>query len=74
MRWAGAQRPVALGLLLGACIAGALGGVAGLVVGLAAYPPTAWAATFELGIPAAVLGGALGALVGAVAERRAARE
>jgi hypothetical protein len=51
----------------GAVCAGALGGVAGLVLGLLAYPPTAWFAVFEVGIPAAMAGGILGLVAGSVA-------
>ena len=45
---------------IGALVGGAIGGVVGLVVGLGAYPPTAWFAVVEVGIPAAIVGGALG--------------
>jgi uncharacterized membrane protein YedE/YeeE len=43
------------------------GAIVGLIVGLDAYPPTAWFAVFEVGIPAAVVGGLLGLVGGAVA-------
>jgi MFS family permease len=45
---------------IGALSAGVVGGVVGLVVGLHVNPRTAWFAVFELGIPAAVVGGLLG--------------
>jgi hypothetical protein len=44
---------------------GLVGGVVGLVVGLISYPPTAWFAVLELGVPAALGGALLGALIGA---------
>jgi len=53
--------------VIGAATAGAIGGAAGLVVGLLAYPPTAWFAIFELGTPAAIVGGLLGLASGAIA-------
>jgi hypothetical protein len=43
-----------------ALICGVLGLVAGFVRGLSVYAPTAWAAAFEVGIPAAAIGGILG--------------
>jgi hypothetical protein len=54
---------------------GVTGAVAGLIVGLLAYPPTAWFAVIEAGLPAAVVGGTLGVLAGLVVEaaRRAKR-
>jgi hypothetical protein len=55
--------------VIGAALLGACGGVVGLVVGLLAYPPTAWFAVFEVGLPAAVVGSVLG-LVAAVVARR----
>jgi hypothetical protein len=64
-RWS--QQPVVAGLVVGCVIFGALGCLAGLVRGLATYAPTAWAATFEVGAPSALLGAALGATVGLVA-------
>jgi hypothetical protein len=39
---------------------GVIGAIVGLVVGLVAYPPTAWFAVFELGVPAAIAGGVVG--------------
>ena len=52
---------------VGGAVLGVFGCAVGLVVGLHVYAPTAWAATFEVGIPSAVLGAVLGALVGSVA-------
>jgi hypothetical protein len=51
----------------GAAAAGLVGGVVGLVVGLRVHPPTAWFAIFELGLPAAIVGGLVGLASGAVA-------
>jgi ABC-type lipoprotein release transport system permease subunit len=39
-------------IVAGTLCAGVLGCVAGLALGLLVYPPTAWFAIFELGIPA----------------------
>ena len=47
----------------GAIVLGVLGGITGLIIGLIVYPPTAWAALFELGIPAAMAGTILGIAV-----------
>jgi hypothetical protein len=52
--------------VVGAVCTGAAGCVAGLAIGLLVYPPTAWFAIFELGIPAAIVGGIVGLLSGAV--------
>jgi hypothetical protein len=52
---------------IGAVAAGVLGAIAGLVVGLIVYPPTAWFAIFELAVPASVLGAIVGLACGAVA-------
>jgi hypothetical protein len=46
--------------LFGAAIGAGVGCAVGLVVGLIVYPPTAWAATFEIGIPSTVVGMAVG--------------
>jgi hypothetical protein len=48
---------------------GVIGAVAGLLAGLVVYAPTAWFAVFELGVPAAALGGALGLVSGVAAKR-----
>lgn len=40
--------------------------VVGLVLGLIAYPPTAWAAVIEVGYPSAVAGAVIGLVVGFV--------
>jgi hypothetical protein len=50
--------------VVGSAAAFLLGALIGLVVGLFAYPPTAWFALFELGVPAGILGAVIGALVG----------
>ncbi len=54
------QRP--RGWIVGwaALACGVIGLVAGLVRGLTVYAPTAWAAAFEVGIPAAVAGAVIG--------------
>ncbi|MEZ5097628.1 MAG: hypothetical protein R2731_16955 [Nocardioides sp.] len=53
-------------MIVGALVLGAVGGVVGLVVGLVAYPPTAWFAVLEIGVPAGMLGGLGGLVVGAI--------
>lgn len=62
-------------VLLGAALAGAAGALAGLVVGLMAYAPTAWFAVVELGLPATVVGAVIGLMTGAIVlvARRIAR-
>lgn len=52
------------GALIGAVCVGILGALAGLAWGLMVYPPTAWFAVFEAGLPAMIVGAALGAFVG----------
>ena len=47
-----------------ALVCGVLGGLCGLVLGLIAYPPTAWFAVLEVGVPAAFVGGLGGLVVG----------
>jgi hypothetical protein len=60
---------------IGAACLGAGGGIVGLVVGLFTYAPTAPFAMFEVGLPATLAGGVLGATAGliVVATRRVAR-
>jgi len=53
--------------LLGGLIAFVLGVVGGLARGLSVHAATAWFAAFEVGIPAAILGGTAGALLGCAA-------
>jgi hypothetical protein len=50
--------------VIGASVLGIAGGITGLILGLFAYPPTAWAAVAEVGMPAALLGGLAGFAVG----------
>ncbi len=62
--WTVGLHPVRLGASLGALYGLIVGMVVGLVVGLMVYPPTAWFAVFEAGIPASVLGLLLGLVAG----------
>jgi hypothetical protein len=57
---------------LGGLMSGVSGCIAGLILGLIAYPPTAWFATFELGAPAALAGWIIGLLVGFLVSARRA--
>ncbi|MHB8189910.1 MAG: hypothetical protein ACYDHP_05725 [Ferrimicrobium sp.] len=50
----------------GAACLGVIGAVTGLVVGLIAHPPTAPFAALELGIPATIVGGAIGFVAGVI--------
>jgi hypothetical protein len=52
------------GAVVGAAGLGAAGGVVGLLVGLLVFPPTAWAAAIEMGLPAAFVGATIGVLAG----------
>jgi hypothetical protein len=62
------ELPVVLAaMLVGSVLLGAFGGAVGLVVGLYAYPPTAWFAVLEVGVPAGVVGCFLGLFAGVVA-------
>jgi len=56
--------------VIGAAVFGITGGIAGLVIGLDAYAPTAWFATLELGVPAAMVGGVAGYLLGLVSDKK----
>ena len=53
--------------LVGSAAALVLGGLLGLVLGLRAYPATAWFAVLEVGVPATIAGALLGTLVGLAA-------
>jgi riboflavin transporter FmnP len=53
--------------LVGAGSAGLIGAVAGLIIGLFVYAPTAWFAAIEVGLPAVVVGAVIGALAGTIA-------
>jgi hypothetical protein len=50
--------------VIGALVFGIVGGIAGFIGGLFAYPPTAWFAVAEVGLPAALLGGLSDFVVG----------
>jgi hypothetical protein len=52
-----------------------IGAITGLILGLVSYPPTAWFAVLEVGLPAATAGAVVGFLAGLVlvAARRIAR-
>ena len=54
------------GAVVGAVLLGLLGSLVGLIRGLSVYPPTAWFALFEVGVPALIVGGLFGAIVGSV--------
>ena len=56
----------ARGAIVGAACAGVTAAVPGLVVGLFAHTPTAPFDAVELGLPAAILGGVVGLVAGAV--------
>jgi fructose-specific phosphotransferase system IIC component len=61
----GSQLP-ARWALAGATAVGVIGAVVGLIIGLRVYAPTAPFAVFELGLPAAILGGLVGLVAGAI--------
>ena len=52
--------------VFGAAVAGMIGAIVGLIVGLFVYLPTAVFAMFEVGLPAALVGGVLGLLSGSL--------
>ena len=53
--------------VIGSIVVGFLGALVGLILGLRAYPATAWFAVFEVGAPAGIAGAVVGALVGVLA-------
>jgi hypothetical protein len=57
--------------VVGATCAGVIGAVAGLVIGLIVYAPTAPFAVVELGLPATIIGGVIGLLAGVIVIRGA---
>jgi len=61
--------------LVSAAVTALVGAAVGLVLGLRAYPPTAWFAVVEVGLPAALVGAVVGLGAGtlATASHRAAR-
>ena len=52
--------------VIGAVALGVPGAIVGLAIGLWTYVPTAWAAIFEVGLPAAFLGAMLGLVIGSL--------
>lgn len=60
-------RSIAAWGIVGATSAGVIGAIAGLVLGLRTYPPTAWFAVFELGVPATIVGGLVGFVAALIA-------
>lgn len=52
--------------VVGAVVLGVPGALVGLAIGLWAYAPTAWAASFEVGLPAALVGAVLGLVIGSL--------
>jgi hypothetical protein len=52
--------------VIGAGVLGVSGAIFGLTIGLRTYVPTAWAAIFEVGLPAAFLGAVLGLVIGSL--------
>ena len=53
--------------VIGSIVVGFLGALVWLILGLRAYPATAWFAVFEVGAPAGIAGAVVGALVGVLA-------
>ena len=52
--------------LRGAAVAGVVGAIVGLIIGLFVHAPTAPFAMVEIGLPAAIVGGILGLLLGSL--------
>lgn len=59
--------------VVAAVVLGAIGGIAGLVVGLDVHRATAWAAALEVGAPAGCLGFVAGLVSGSLVRLRTAR-
>lgn len=61
--------------IVGSTALGMVGALVGAVAGLVTYPPTAWFAVLEVGVPAGIAGAAVGACIGltAVIGRKAIR-
>jgi hypothetical protein len=64
--WLGGSPLPARWALAAAVAAGAIGNIVGLIVGLHVYAPTAPFAAIEIGLPAAVVGGLVGLVSGAI--------
>ena len=62
----GAMPVLPRAIVIGASGAGLIGAMIGLLVGLAAYPPTAAFAVIELGVPATIAGALAGLLTGSI--------
>ena len=62
----GAMPVLPRAVVMGASVAGLAGALIGLLVGLAAYPPTAAFAVIELGVPATIAGALAGLLTGSI--------
>jgi len=52
--------------MVGASALGIVGAVVGLIIGLCVYAPTAVFAVVEVGLPATIVGGMVGFVVGSV--------
>jgi uncharacterized protein YqgC (DUF456 family) len=55
---------------VGAASLGFIGALAGLVIGLRVYVPTAPFAVIEAGLPSAIVGGIIGLVAGAIVTAR----
>jgi hypothetical protein len=52
--------------IVGFIVTFVVGGVGGLILGLRAYPPTAWFAVLEVALPVGIVGAMVGVAVGLV--------
>ncbi|GAA3771433.1 hypothetical protein GCM10022240_24460 [Microbacterium kribbense] len=68
--WRGVQTmPLVARFVVGGIIVfGVAGAILGLILGLIAYPPTAWAAVVELAVPGVLVGALLGLIGGAAVQ------